>query len=45
MRGGAYKIIVFETREIYALPKGLFPGLPGGEAAYSSSSCDLGKSF
>ena len=45
MRGGAYKIIVSEIREIYALPRGLFPGLPRGEGAYSSSSYDLGKIF
>ena len=31
MRGGAYKIIVSETREMFTLPKGLFPGQAGGE--------------
>ena len=43
MRGGAYKIIVSETREMFTLPKGLFPGQAGGEGAYSSFSCNLGK--
>ena len=45
MRGGAYKIIVSETREIFILPKGLFPGQAGREEAYSSFSCNFAKKF
>ena len=43
MKGGVYKIIVSETREICTLPKGLFPRHPGGRGAYGSFSCNLGK--
>ena len=43
MRGGAYKVIDSETRGICTLPKGIFPGHPGGEEAYSSFSLHLSK--
>ena len=43
MRGGAYKIIVSETRQIYTLPKRLFPEHPAGAGAYSLFSCNWGQ--
>ena len=45
MRGGAYKIFISETRKTCSLPKGLFPGNPRGEGAYSSFRWRFGQKF
>ena len=43
MRCGAYKIIVSETWEICTLPKGIFPGYPGGEGGLQFIQLQFGQ--